>query len=96
MIFILLGIVLLTLKLGGLQPFANWEWLAVALPFLMGVGWMEIVEPLFGLDVRREQARRRQFEAKVQGRGNKKPQRFRRGSMAPRTLGAVKDPGRRR
>ena len=96
MIFILLGAVLLILKLSGVEPFANWEWFSIALPFLLAMGWLEFIEPLFGLDVKREQIKKTQFQAKVQGLKNKKPRRLRRGSSVSQTLNSFKGPGRRR
>ncbi|MAZ10385.1 MAG: hypothetical protein CMN90_12000 [Sutterellaceae bacterium] len=79
MIFILLGILLLTMKLGGVHPVINWEWFSIALPFLMAICWFELFEPWLGLDVRRQQFRRRQLEARIRHFQNKKPRRQRRG-----------------
>ena len=79
MIFILLGILLLIMKLDGIYPVADWQWSNIAIPFLFAICWFEMVEPYLGLDVRRQQDRKRQFDAKVQRFQNKKPRRTRRG-----------------
>jgi small Trp-rich protein len=39
MVFILLGVVLLALKLAGLDPVAEWSWFAVLVPFAVAVAW---------------------------------------------------------
>ena len=39
MVFILLGVLLLALKLAGLDPVAAWSWFAVLAPFAMAVAW---------------------------------------------------------
>jgi len=79
MIFILLGVLLLTLKLGGVHPVSDWAWFSIAVPFLMAIVWFEVVEPLFGLDVKRQQTFKRKFEARMLELDNKKPRRSRRG-----------------
>lgn len=73
MIFIFLGIVLLSMKLAGVQPVDGWEWHFIAIPFVVAMLWFEWVEPLLGLDVKRQLDRKRQFEARVHGAQNKKP-----------------------
>ena len=79
MIFIHLGILLLIMKLDGIYHVADWQWSNIAIPFLFAICWFEMVEPYLGLDVRRQQDRKRQFDAKVQRFQNKKPRRTRRG-----------------
>ena len=79
MIFILLGILLLIMKLGGIYPVADWQWFEIAVPFILAICWFEMVEPLLGLDVRRQQHRKQQFEVRVQRFQNKKTRRQRRG-----------------
>ena len=96
MIFIFLGAVLLIMKLGGVEPFDNWDWFSIALPFLLAIGWLELIEPWFGLDVKREQLKKTQFQAKVHCVKSKKPQRYRRGSSVSRALNSFKGLGRRR
>jgi small Trp-rich protein len=39
MVFIVLGVLLLALKLAGLNPVAEWSWLAVLSPFALAVVW---------------------------------------------------------
>ena len=80
MIFILLGIILLTMKLGDVHPVGNWEWISIALPFIMAICWFELIEPLLGLDIRRQRIKKRQMDAKIREFQNKKPQREGRGS----------------
>jgi small Trp-rich protein len=79
MIFILLGILLLAMKLGDVHPVGNWEWIYIAFPFILAICWFELIEPLLGLDVRRQRMRRRQMDAKIRDFQNKKPQRQGRG-----------------
>jgi small Trp-rich protein len=79
MIFILLGILLLTMKLGDVHPVGHWEWIYIAFPFILAICWFELIEPLLGLDVRRQRMRRRQMDAKIRNFENKKPQRQGRG-----------------
>lgn len=73
MIFIILGIILLCMKVGDVSPVSDWEWLVIAVPFLLAVCWCEIIEPLLGLDVRRQRIQRQQFESRVRKHQNKKP-----------------------
>lgn len=79
MIFILLGIVLLSLKLVDVDPVASWAWHFFAVPFIVAIVWFECLEPLLGLDVRRQLRKKRQFEARVHRAANKKPRRAGRG-----------------
>lgn len=79
MVFILLGVLLLVMKLGGIHPVAQWEWFSIAIPFVLAICWFEVIEPWFGLDVRRQQLRKRQLEARIRYHSNKKPQRSSRG-----------------
>lgn len=39
MALIVLGALLVALKLAGLEPVADWPWLAVLAPFALGLGW---------------------------------------------------------
>lgn len=80
MIFLWFGIVLLTLKLLGVQPVAEWGWLSIAVPFVCAVVWLEILEPTLGLDVKRQEAVMRNFEKRVNAFNKKKPRRTGRGS----------------
>ncbi|MCR2746044.1 TIGR04438 family Trp-rich protein [Limnobacter parvus] len=75
MIFILLGIVLLSMKLVDIHPVAGWEWHFFAVPFIAAIVWFEFLEPMLGLDVKRQLNKKRQFEARVHGAQNKKPRR---------------------
>ena len=79
MIFILLGSLLLTMKLVGIHPVADWQWFEIAIPFLLAMCWFEMVEPFLGLDVRRQRHRKQQFETKVKRFHNKKPRPAHRG-----------------
>lgn len=79
MIFILLGVLLLTLKLGGIHPVNDWTWFSIATPFLVAIIWFEVVEPILGLDVKRQQMFKRKFEARMLELDKKKPRRARRG-----------------
>jgi small Trp-rich protein len=80
MIFILLGVLLLTLKLGGVHPVSDWAWFSIAIPFLLAIVWFEVLEPLLGLDAKRQQMLKRKFEGKVAEVDKKKPRQPRRGS----------------
>jgi small Trp-rich protein len=79
MIFILLGILLLTMKLGGVDPVSDWEWFSIAVPFFLAICWFEVIEPLLGLDARRQQFKKRQLEARIKSFQNKKTRHQRRG-----------------
>lgn len=65
MVFLLLGVVLLLLKLSGVEPFLAWEWFTIAVPFLLAICWFELLEPILGLDARREQRKQAQFAKKA-------------------------------
>ena len=65
MVFLLLGVVLLLLKLSGVEPFIAWEWFTIAVPFLLAVCWFEVFEPMLGLDAKREQRKQAQFAKKA-------------------------------
>lgn len=79
MIFILLGVILLALKLSSVDPVSDWEWFSIAAPFLMAVCWFEVLEPILGLDVKRQRLRKLQFEERIRHFQNKKPRHSRQG-----------------
>jgi small Trp-rich protein len=45
-----IGLLLLVLRVFGVEPVAGWSWLWVLSPFALAFIWFEIVEPLFGLN----------------------------------------------
>ena len=61
MIFLLIGCLLLILKLSHIEPVAHWNWISISVPFFLSVIWFEIIEPVFGLDVRRQQRKQAKF-----------------------------------
>ncbi|HEX4855467.1 MAG TPA: hypothetical protein VFV28_01560, partial [Limnobacter sp.] len=67
------------MKLAGIEPFGMWDWYLIAMPFLLAVCWFEVIEPLLGLDVKRQETSLRLFEQKIRALKNKKPRRGRRG-----------------
>ena len=54
MLFVLIGCVLLSLKLFQVEPFAYISWWWIVIPLVIAVLWFEVIEPFFGLDIRRE------------------------------------------
>lgn len=67
--FVWAGMLLLVLRLIGVEPVAGWSWFVVLAPFAVAVAWFEVIQPMFGLDRRRdagqefENVRRRRIEA---------------------------------
>jgi small Trp-rich protein len=51
--FIVVGVLLVLMKWTAFGPVATWSWWIVVLPFVGGLLWFEIIEPMFGLDKRR-------------------------------------------
>jgi small Trp-rich protein len=82
MLFLIVGIILVIMKLLHLAPVVLWEWYWIAVPFLLAVCWFEIVEPLMGLDAKRELKRQLELHNKIQETSNKKKPRLKdRGSL---------------
>jgi len=50
--FVWAGILLLVLRLFGVEPVAGWSWFVVLAPFAVALAWFELIEPMFGLDRR--------------------------------------------
>jgi len=61
MIFLLIGALLLVLKLGEIDPVAHWSWIAISCPFFVAILWLEFIEPLLGLDIKRQQREQLRF-----------------------------------
>lgn len=64
MIFLLFGFLLLVLKLSQIEPVSEWTWIMVSLPFAVAVVWMELIEPLLGLDTMRQRREQKRFLAR--------------------------------
>ncbi|HEX5487491.1 TIGR04438 family Trp-rich protein [Limnobacter sp.] len=64
MIFLLFGFLLLVLKLSQIEPVSQWTWIMVSLPFAVAVVWMELIEPLMGLDALRQRREQKRFLAR--------------------------------
>jgi small Trp-rich protein len=50
MLLVWTGVVLLLLRLLGIEPVSGWSWLTVLSPFLLALLWFELVCPMLGLD----------------------------------------------
>lgn len=61
MIFLLIGTLFLLLKLGQVEPIAHWSWIVISCPFFIAIVWLEWIEPLLGLDVRRQHRQHLRF-----------------------------------
>jgi small Trp-rich protein len=48
--FVWAGVLLLALRVFGVEPVTEWSWGWILAPFACAFVWFEIVEPLFGLD----------------------------------------------
>lgn len=73
MLFLIIGIILVVMKLLHMSPVVAWEWFWIAVPFLLAVCWFEVVEPLMGLDSKRELNRQLALHKKIQDAANKNP-----------------------
>ena len=51
---LVIGVILLALKLGEVGPFEKMSWWWVVVPFLLSVVWWEVIEPMFGLDKKKD------------------------------------------
>jgi small Trp-rich protein len=51
---LILGVILAGLKLAEMGPFAKLSWWWVAVPFLLSIFWWEVIEPMFGLDKKKD------------------------------------------
>lgn len=76
MLFLIVGVILVLMKLLHMAPVVHWEWFWIAVPFLLAVCWFEIVEPLMGLDTKRELKRQLELHKKIQEASNKKKPRL--------------------
>lgn len=67
MLFVAIGVILLVLKLVGVAPVADWDWLYVLSPFGLAVAWWAYADAS-GLTKKREIDR---MEARKEARRNK-------------------------
>jgi small Trp-rich protein len=51
---LIIGVLMVALKLAEIGPFEKMSWFWVAVPFLLSIFWWELIEPLFGLDKKKE------------------------------------------
>jgi small Trp-rich protein len=51
---LIIGVILAGLKLAELGPFAKLSWWWVAVPFILSIFWWEVIEPMFGLDKKKD------------------------------------------
>ena len=51
---LIIGVILAGLKLAELGPFEKLSWWWVAVPFVLSVFWWEVIEPMFGLDKKKD------------------------------------------
>ncbi len=72
MIFVALGLFILFFKLLNITPFAELEWFVVCIPFVMAVLWFELLEPMLGLDKKREARRLQAFQNEIQAASGSK------------------------
>ncbi len=57
---LVIGFLLTLLKFADINPVANWPWWVVLMPFALIIIWWEVIEKVFGLRQKREQARMEQ------------------------------------
>ena len=82
MVFILLGVVLIAMRLAGVEELVDLPWYFFGYPFFLAMVWFEVIEPFFGLDVRRQQKRQAKLQKQINRKDtNKKPQRNGRGFL---------------
>jgi len=82
MVFILLGVVLIVMRLFGVEELVDLPWYFFGYPFFFAMVWFEVIEPFFGLNVRRQQAQQARLLKKIKDPApNKKPRRHRRGFL---------------
>lgn len=77
--FIAVGTILLLMKWLEFGPVAHWSWWIVLAPFLIGLVWFEIIEPIFGFDKKKvhsdlEKFKRERLRKQLE-RGNHPPPR---------------------
>lgn len=77
MLFVLLGVLLVALKLVGVQPVWGWPWWAVLAPFGLAAAWWAFAD-MSGITqraaMRREEERvRRRRDAQAESLGLKRP-----------------------
>ncbi len=69
---LILAIVLLALKLGGVGPFGALSWWWIGIPLGAAFLWWEIIDPMFGISQRRamQQIEQRKGERNARARRN--------------------------
>jgi small Trp-rich protein len=81
--FVVVGVLLLVLKLGGIAPVAGWHWLIVLSPFAVAAAWWYFADAtgltqrkaMKQMDDKKAARRNKQMEALGQGDPNKKRRR---------------------